>query len=58
MRRRVLLGIGSLALGVGSIVATAAPASAAGPVQVGGSSGCFLFINLGIIPPIAIGCPS
>jgi hypothetical protein len=56
MRRRVLMGIGSIALGLGSVAAVATPASAA-PLEVGGN-GCFLFINLGIIPPIAIGCPA
>jgi hypothetical protein len=58
MRRRVLMGIGSIALGLGSVAAVSAPASAAlPPLQLGGN-GCFLFVNLGIIPPIAIGCPA
>ena len=50
------MGIGSIALGLGSVAAVATPASAA-PLEVGGN-GCFLFVNLGIIPPIAIGCPA
>jgi hypothetical protein len=59
MRRRVLMGVGAVALGVASVGVMAAPASAAnGPVTISifGSnpSPCFLEINLGIIAPICI----
>ena len=51
------MGIGSIALGLGSVAAVStAPASAAPPIL--GGNGCFIFLNLGIIPPIAIGCPN
>ena len=60
MRRRVLMGAGAVALGLGSVVATASPASAAmGPIRIElfgdpNPAPCFLNINLIIIPPICI----
>ncbi len=58
MRRRVIMGVGSVALGLASVGAMAAPASAAGgPVTITifgepNPAPCFLALNLGIIPPI------
>ena len=60
MRRRVLMGVGAVALGVASVGVMAAPASAAnGPITISilgapNPAPCFLELNLGIIAPICI----
>ena len=58
MRRRILMGIGSVALGVASVAMTSQPASA-GAIDIprDNGTGCFLHLNLGIIPSIGILCP-